>query len=297
MRATTDKLAPWVAKSACGRELDTQLEAVASSGQHGAPQVLRAMALAANGFASAPPQADLALIFGCYRPFSTPDILREVAWIFQALGINHTWLEKESCCGLPMLHQVAAEDKPQMLQKAQEYVRVNTAAAAQKGAARLAYCCAGCAQAAQGATASTTDTGMNSAIGETPAQHDYILDVLLDALKGRVLRVEPLKVAYFEGCHTSYKKHFRQVDLNWPRYRQFLDSVEGLTVVDVAQGRCCKMQPEHILAAAQEAQADALVCACSGCNGSLKPLGKGKIQVMSYTALLAQALGGMPVAL
>ncbi len=285
MRATTEKLAPWVEKSACGRELDTQIEAVEASGQHGAPQVLRAMTLAANGFASAPQQADLALIFGCYRPFSTPQILREVAWLFQALGVSHTWLEKENCCGLPILHQVAAEDKPQMLKKAQGYVRANTVAAAQKGAARLAYCCAGCAQAAQGMTAEP---------GGTPASHAYILDVLLDALQGRPLRVQPMKVAYFEGCHTSYKRHFRQVELNWPRYRQFLDSVGGLTVYDVPQGICCKKQPERIVAAAQEAQADALVCACSGCNVALNINGKGKIRVISYPALLAQALGGMP---
>ena len=296
MRATTEKLAPWVAKSACGRKLDTQLEAVENSGQHGAPQVLRAMALAANGFAAAPPQAELALIFGCYRPFSTPDILREVAWLFQALGVSHTWLEKENCCGLPMLHQVAAEDKPQMLEKVQAYVLANSAAASQKGAARVAYCCAGCAQTAQGATSSPA-SATSVAVGENLLAHDYILDVVLDALKGRDLQVQPLKVAYFEGCHTSYKRHFSYVELNWPRYRQFLDSVEGLTVLDVAQGRCCKMQPERIIAAAKEAQADALLCACSGCNGTLKPLASGKMRVMSYTALLAQALGGMPATL
>lgn len=287
MRATTEKLAPWVVKSACGRELDTQLADVENSGQHGAPQVLRAMALAANGFASAPPQAELALIFGCYRPFSTPQILREVAWLFQTLGVSHTWLEKENCCGLPMLHQVAAEDKAQMLEKAQGYVGANTVAAAQKGAARLAYCCAGCAQAAQGVTAT-------SGPGVSPASHDYILDVLLDALTGQPLRVQPMKIAYFEGCHTSYKRHFRQVELNWARYRQFLGNVQGLTVHDVPQGMCCKKQPERIVAAAQEAQADALVCACSGCNVALNANGKGKIRVLSYPALLAQALGGMP---
>ena len=288
MRATTEKLAPWVAKSACGRKLDTQLEAVENSGQHGAPQVLRAMALAANGFAAAPPQAELALIFGCYRPFSTPDILREVAWLFQALGVSHTWLEKENCCGLPMLHQVAAEDKPQMLKKAQGYVRANTVAAAQKGAARLAYCCAGCAQAAQGMTAEP---------GGTPASHAYILDVLLDALQGRPLRVQPMKIAYFEGCHTSYKRHFRQTELNWPQYRQFLNTVEGLRVVDIASGLCCKKQPERIIAAAQDVQAEVLVCACSGCNVALKVNGQGRIAVMSYTALLAKSLGGMPASL
>ena len=285
MRATKANLSPWVEKSACGRDLDAQLEAVATSGQHGAPQVLRGMALGANGFAAAPPQAELALVFGCYRPFSTPEILREVAWLFQALGVSHTWLEKENCCGLPMMHQVAEEDRPKMLQAMQGYVQGNAAAAAQKGAERLAYCCAGCAHVAQAVTA------------EGPARHAYILDVLLQALRGQTLRVQPMKIAYFEGCHTSYKRHFRQTELNWPQYRQFLNTVEGLRVVDIASGLCCKKQPERIIAAAQEAQADALVCACSGCNVALRANGRGKIGVMSYTALLAQCLGGMPASL
>ena len=285
MRATKANVSPWVEKSACGRDLDAQLEAVATSGQHGAPQVLRALALGANGFSAAPPQAELALVFGCYRPFSTPEILREVAWLFQALGVSHTWLEKENCCGLPMMHQVAEEDRPKMLQAMQGYVQGNAAAAAQKGAERLAYCCAGCAHVAQAVTA------------EGPARHAYILDVLLQALRGQTLRVQPMKIAYFEGCHTSYKRHFRQTELNWPQYRQFLHTVEGLRVVDVASGLCCKKQPERIIAAAQEAQADALVCACSGCNVALRANGRGKIGVLSYTALLAQCLGGMPASL
>ena len=285
MRATSDKLSPWVEKSACGRDLDTQLAAVATSGQHGAPQVLRAMALGANGFGAAPSQAELALVFGCYRPFSTPEILREVAWLFQTLGVSHTWLEKENCCGLPMMHQVAEEDRPMMLETMRAYVRGNAAAAAQKGAERLAYCCAGCAHVAQAVTA------------ENPAQHVYILDVLLNALKGQTLVVQPMKVAYFEGCHTSYKRYFRQTELNWPHYRQFLNTIEGLSVFDVAQGLCCKKQPERIIAAAQDVQADALVCACSGCNVALKANGRGRIGVMSYTGLLAKSLGGLPASL
>ena len=104
---------------------------------------------------------------------------------------GHTWLEKENCCGLPLLHQVASEDRPQMVEAAQGFVRGNSKAAAQKGASRLAYCCAGCAHVAK-----SVDAGGD-------VSHSYILDVLLDALKGQSLRVNPLKVAYFEGCHTS----------------------------------------------------------------------------------------------
>ena len=42
MKATTGRLSDWVVKSACGRDFDTQLQAVETTGQHGAPQVLRA---------------------------------------------------------------------------------------------------------------------------------------------------------------------------------------------------------------------------------------------------------------
>lgn len=282
MKATTGKLSDWVVKSACGRDFETQLQTVETTGQHGAPQVLRAMALGANGFAGTPQQADLALVFGCYRPFSTPNILREVAWILGKLGMAHTWLEKENCCGLPLMHQVASEDRPQMADTAQGFVRGNKEAAAQKGASRLAYCCAGCAHVAKSVDA------------EAELSHSYILDVLLDALQGRSLHIKPLKVAYFEGCHTSYRRHFPQTSLNWPAYRQFLEGVEGLVVQDIAGGLCCKNQPDRIVAAAQENRADALVCACSGCTVAVRAAGQGKIRVMSYTELLARSLGYEP---
>lgn len=285
MKATTGKLSDWVIKSACGRDFETQLQDVTTTGQHGAPQMLRAMALGANGFAGSPQQADLALVFGCYRPFSTPNILREVAWILGHLGMAHTWLEKENCCGLPLMHQVASEDRPQMVEAAQGFVRGNSAAAALKGASRIAYCCAGCAHVAESVDA------------DGDISHSYILDVLLDALKGQRLRVKPLKVAYFEGCHTSYRRHFPQTSLNWPAYRQFLEKVEGLEVLDVAGGLCCKNQPDRIVAAALDGGVDALVCACSGCTVAVRGAGQGKLRVMSYTELLARALGCEPAGL
>ena len=118
--------------------------------------------------------------------------------------------------------------------------------------------------------------------------------MLLDALKGQSLRIRPLKVAYFEGCHTSYRRHFPQTSLNWHAYRQFLEGVEGLEVLDVAGGLCCKNQPDRIVAAALDGGVDALVCACSGCTVAVRGAGQGKLKVMSYTELLARALGYEP---
>ena len=280
MKATNETLQAWVVASACGRDLGAQLRDVEATGQHGAPQALRLMALGANGFSNPPERADLGVVFGCYRPFSTPYILRELAWLFAALGIRHTWLEKEYCCGLPLLHQVAAEDRPQMREKAGGFVAANIQAAAAKGAKSVAYCCAGCAHVA-----------LSVADGQGP-HTAYVLDTLLDALQGQTVQAtEGMKVAYFEGCHSSYRRHFPDTSLPWGRYRSFLDSVAGLTVHDVAAGRCCKKQAAAIVDAAESAGAQALVCACSGCTVALRAAGRGRVNVMSYPALLARCLG------
>ena len=70
--------------------------------------------------------------------------------------------------------------------------------------------------------------------------------------------------------------------------------MEGLAVQDIAGGLCCKNQPDHIVAAALDGGVDALVCACSGCTVALRGTGLGKLRVMSYTELLARALGYEP---
>lgn len=282
MKATTAKLDDWVAKSACGRDLETQMRAIAATGQHGAPQTLRAMSLAANGFAKAPEQAELALIFGCYRPFSTPYILQEVAWLLERLGISHTWLAKENCCGLPLMHQAAAEDRAEMEAQVRQYVSANRENAAALGARRLGYCCAGCAHVAK------------AVMPDREEEHAYILDVLLDALEGQNLHLPPMRAAYFEGCHSSYRKPFPQASLNWKRYREFLDQVDGLTVQDMRGGMCCKKMAEKIVAAAVEQTADVLLCACSGCTAAIRAAAAGRLKVMSYPELLVRCCSAGP---
>lgn len=300
MNATTEKLRPWVVACAGGRDLATQLRDVETQGQHGAPQPLRGMALAANGFSNPPDRADLALVFGCYRPFSTPYILREIAWLLAALGIRHTWLEKEYCCGLPLMHQVAAKDRQEMKEKAGRFVEANRSAAGSKGAKAIAYCCAGCAHVARSVALEggqefspehTLDTAPDAAPSLIPDQA-YILDTLLDALRGRALSAPSgMHVAYFEGCHSSYRKYFPDSSLNWGGYRSFLDSVGGLVVRDVAAGRCCKKQAAAIVDEAERAGAQALVCPCSGCTVALRAAGRERLKIMSYPELLARCLG------
>jgi Fe-S oxidoreductase len=271
----------WVAKAAAGRSLDEQIAAVRGQGNHGAPSVLRAMALAASGLGQPARTAPNALVFGCYRPFSTPYVVRDAAELLTRLGVGFTWLEKEYCCGLPLLHQGGKERAGEVLGVAREAILANRDNAAAKGATRFVYCCAGCAHAAKGA------------LPESAGDHVYILDALLDALGTRPLAVAPRRLAYFEGCHTSYRKPFPDAGLDWPRYRRFLDGLAGLEVVDAPRNLCCKVAADKIVSWVEAEGLDELVCACSGCNVALRQAaaGRGPLRVKSSLELLSEALG------
>jgi len=276
--AESGKGSEWVVKAACGRDLATQIADIRATGSHGAIPVLRAMALAANGFVAPAETADLAVLFGCYRPFSTPFVLRDVARLLRRFDVSFTWLAKENCCGLPLLHQVAVGERQAMRGLIREFVTDNRELARGKGASRLAYCCAGCAHTAK------------SVVPGHQAEHAYILDVLLDALAGQRFRIAPFVVAYFEGCHTSSRKVFPETSLDWGRYRQFCDTIDGLRVIDLPNTMCCKVQPDRIIDKAVALGVDAVVCPCSGCTPALRLAGEGKLPVLHYTELLVRCL-------
>ncbi|UJX41988.1 (Fe-S)-binding protein [Desulfovibrio sp. JY] len=269
----------WVAKVACGRSREEQTRDIENCGNHGAIPVLRAMALAASGVGKARDTAANALLFGCYRPFSTPYIVRDVIRLLDLLDVEYTWLDKEYCCGLPLLHQAAGEERQAVVGAIQGFMRGNWELAEAKGAKQLVYCCAGCAHAAKGIQEDRREG------------NKYILDLLLDALSTRALAVTPMRVAYFGGCHTSYAGQLPQVALDWERYRAFLEKVDKLRVVDLPRTLCCKVKSDRIVEMALEEGVDAMVCACSGCNVAIRQAGSGRIRVMSYPELLLESLG------
>lgn len=276
------KIAAWVVKNADGRDLDQQFADVDTYGGHGTARVLRNQLLAALGLGQPAPTGDEVLLFGCYRPFNTPYIVKDVVALFKRLGVSHTWLEAEDCCGLPHLHQ-AGQRRAEVEAKLGGWLAANAAKAAAKGGKRQVFCCSGCAHVALA----------NYQEGEgLPGV--YVSDALIDALEaaGHRLAVPPVTVAYFEGCHTSTRSQYPTTRFDWGRYRRFLDGVDGLTVVDLPANKCCKTQAGGIMAAAKGTGATALACACSGCNPGLRAAGEGVLPVWSYPELLRRCLDG-----
>lgn len=263
---------------ACNRGLAEQIEDIRRYGNHGASPVLRAAVLAAHGIPMPKESAENGIVFGCYRPFTTPFLLLNYTRLLDMLGVDYTYFEKEFCCGLPLIMQSAGEDRVNSMALGFEFNRLNLGLAHQKGVSTLAYCCVGCAYMAK------------SSAEDASYRQIYILDLILDKLEREPLKVTPTVIGYFEGCHTFYKTHFPRVSLGWERYRQFLAGIEGLEIVDLSNKLCCKTSASKIMESAEKLKLDKVLCSCNGCYLSIQKAGKGKLRVMNMPEFLLQIL-------
>ncbi len=262
-----------------GRSVDEQVEWLQRYGNHGIPSILRAGVLGSLGLARHQEQAENILIFGCYIPFSGHGYLKDCFQVLDRLNIAFGCLEEESCCGAPILSQSTPEDREQVEAVSRGIVRRNMERAQQKGAARLAYCCVGCAHTTK------------SLFPEEADRHVYIHDLVMEKLENMTLRVPAATVGYFEGCHTLYKVQFPGVTLDWQRYRRLLDRIEGLNVMDLPSHTCCKNASAKILENAEKLNVDTLVCACNGCFNFIGQASRGKLRVVSFPELILKAIG------
>ena len=99
---------------------------------------------------------------------------------------------------------------------------------------------------------------------------------------------ESMEIGYFQGCH----KHFPYFgSLDWPRYRRVLDSIKGLTIVELDNRFCCKQNPERILGEAEEKNLKSIVVPCGDGHYFLKQAAQGKIEVKNFSEVLLQVLG------
>lgn len=262
-----------------GRTPEEELQYIDQYGSHGVPDTLRSFLLMDMGLPEPADQAENIIVLGCYPPFMDRDRIKSYFALLDALEINHTYLEREYCCGVPLLRGMTKDSNPeQILAQCAGFVDKNKAAADRKGARTLAYYCVGCAHAVK-----LLDR-------QEPDRHIYALDLIVSALNTRKLKLPPTKAAYFEGCHTRYEALQKNVSLNWEQYRLMLDAVEGLEIIDLPNKVCCTKKPDYIVDLARKADADILICSCCGCSGSLGMSAGDDIRVAYLPDILLEAL-------
>ncbi|WP_027721976.1 (Fe-S)-binding protein [Maridesulfovibrio zosterae] len=273
----TNKLQAW-SKTAdylsCGRDIDEQVETIKKYGNHGVSQVLRAGVLAAHGIPKPKDNAENCIIFGCYRPFTTPFLLRDYVHLLDLLNIDYTYLDNEQCCGFPFAMQTSED----LVEVCKEFNQGNINLSIEKGADRLVYCCIGCVHSA------------NNSFRDNADQHVYIVDLILDELEKLKIKIPATKIGYFEGCHTFFKSQYQGVELDWGRYRSSLGQIEGVEIIDLPSKMCCKVAPEKIIEKAEKMGIEKILCPCNFCYSSLKNVADGKVQLISIPEFLIESL-------
>ena len=242
-------------------------------------QWARALHLDNIGIKPAKPTAENLIILSCFAVGSLDLQVRSLLWLLDRMGVDYTYLhlpEKEYCCGWTIEQDAKHEFT-------KYFVGLNIDQARKLGVKRIFYFCIECNNAAR-----CTDP---DDANDIPLR--YHLDLVVEALKKKhfPLKMEPpTRIAYFEGCHKCHK----DLKLDWPGYRQMLDQIEGLEIVDLPVKGCCTVSAvkERLISQAIEAGASQLITPCTTCSTRIPKLDSNrKFPVRLPTELLLEAIG------
>lgn len=219
------------------------------------------------------------VVIGC-ACFGTALPLRSFCLLLQKLGIDYAFLQKEYCCGAPLLHRALHEgrDREPIDQLAKGFIGLNIAQARERGISTMIYFCPWCAYLAQ------------RFYPKGEIEQLFYVDILARHIDGTALKLEG-QVGYFGG-----RPHRRAVyvpdesfDLNWGECRTLLNRVRGLEVVDIPR-YCCQIAPEAIFKKAQADHFSTIVVSCVVCYGRLSRISPPGIEIRFVTDLLLDAL-------
>ncbi len=273
------KLIEGAAERAAGRSFDQQVEWIRKYANYRVPLDLRSRLLHALGIPRPKPIAGNIIKLGCMVPFSSPQYVQGCFKLLDLLGVDYTYLEKEYCCGASLVYQSKESEREKVLNVAREFTQMNRDLAQRRGAGNIVYLCASCAHFAKGV--SCTDAADH---------HMYIWDLIADKLESKTLRVTPTTAAYYSGCGgSSFRAFVPGARLQWKKYRQMMNRIEGLTLVDL-KGVCCQVGAERVVEEAQVRHLDTIICACHGCRNRIDQEAGGKVQVKYLSDVLLAAL-------
>lgn len=269
---------PVMLEIVAGRSVEEQVEHIRKEGNHGGAQPLRKRLLGGLGIYREREKAENLILFGCYLPFRMPLSLRSYLRLLDRLGLEYTFLDKEYCCGLPMVEMSQGAERERGEAAAREFIELNLSLGREQGAKRAVYFCIWCAY-----------------LGKRFFPHGdivqmYYPDLLLERLEQVKLTLEPTVIGYYEGCHRRNRTWAEGVELNWAGYRKLLDRVQGLKVVDLPHRVCCVDYPDRIVEEALKLNLGTVVCSCPACHARVGAAGRGKIQMSYLPDLLLQAV-------
>ncbi|MEK7847392.1 MAG: (Fe-S)-binding protein [Chloroflexota bacterium] len=202
--------------------------------------------------------AENLVVIGC-ACFGTALPLRSYCLLLQRLGVDYVFLEKEYCCGAPLLHSAVlqGQDAHAVDDAIQEFMGLNVSQARERGVKNILYFCIWCAYLGK---RFFSNCGINQM---------YAFDILPERLAKADLRLD-MAIGYFGGLSHRRPVYVpdQDFDLNWSSYLGLLEQVKGLRVVKIPK-YCCQVAPQAIFDRAKKEGVNTLVVDCIVCYGNL----------------------------
>lgn len=266
---------------AAGRTFEQQLDDAKNEGNYYTPAVLRNSIVGGLGIRRKKGSAENLIIMGC-ASYGTAMALRSFFQLIDKLGVDYTFLEKEYCCGFPLIANdlLAGRDRQRADEAAKELIGLNISEAKRLGVKNMVHFCTWCAYLSR------------RFYGQEDISQLYYGDLLVQRLAKEKLRLEPRRMAYFGG-----RPHRRGIvlpdedfDLDWGAYRRLLTSVEGLSVVDIPR-YCCSVADWAIWDRMRKHEVNTIVTSCIVCYGRLCRRAPEGMEVKFISDILLEALG------
>ena len=203
--------------------------------------------------------------------------------LLRRLGVDYGFLHKEHCCGLPLVEIRAMEgfkesESERQYEACKGFIGANIDMARELGAKAIYHFCIWCWIIAR------------RFYPDCDVAQRYYPDILVDLLKDKPLAIKPQTVAYFPGGTHGWAVAAGEDanwDADWPGYRELLDKIEGLSVVDVPN-YCCQVTRDPIYKRAEPY--GTLLTNCVRCYGGLQRNTPPGISVRSYPDFILEAL-------
>ncbi|MFC1861982.1 heterodisulfide reductase-related iron-sulfur binding cluster [Chloroflexota bacterium] len=273
------------------RSMDEQAEHVRKFYSHALPMTLRQRQLWGAGIERKREKAENIIFFGCYRLARFPQMFRRYFDLLDHMGIDYTFLDKEYCCGAPLVAPGKgpplpnANDSPKpgaerekAEQISREFMGKNIALAKKAGGRNMVWGCVWCTYIAR------------NLCPDTDVSHLYLPDILLSGLNKLNLKTKPTVIGFYQGCH-GRSRRFGPAKLNLQGYRDTLEKIKGLKVVDLPHQLCCQHAALRIIEEAEKLNINTIVSPCGGCHDKLINEGKGRIQARFYIDFVCDVVG------
>lgn len=267
---------PLVKLSVAGRNFQEQIADINKEGLIGRPSTLRYFVLRSLGLSQPKEQAENIICFGCYPLFIRLNEIRAYLSLLDRLGIEYSYLEKEYCCGLGLIERTTGAEREQGIIEAKKFIGLNIAGAENQKTRNMVHSCIWCVYIAR------------RLYPQHKLTQKYALDILVDRMPRDSLSVKPLRVGYYEGCHSRGATIAPGVKFDWTGYRGLLEAVKGLEIIDLPKKLCCLTDIDKIAQEIAARKLSAVVCPCNGCASRLKNI--KTVQIKSIPEILLEAL-------